>query len=102
MLLPVAVRNYTVGGEFHLTTSQFGPNFYIGNHAGARGLYEPLVAGRGNAEAEREDATRLAEAASGRSLSPEEVSAYWSSQGVRVHSRAAGRMGSRSSRESWR
>ena len=61
VLLPVAARNYAVGGEFHLTTSQFGPNFYIGNNAGARGLYDPLVPGRGNAEAEREDAFRLAE-----------------------------------------
>jgi 4-amino-4-deoxy-L-arabinose transferase-like glycosyltransferase len=43
VLLPVGIRNYTAGGEFHLTTSQFGPNFYIGNHAGAKGLYEPLV-----------------------------------------------------------
>jgi tetratricopeptide (TPR) repeat protein len=73
----VAARNYAVGGEFHLTTSQFGPNFYIGNHAGARGLYDPLVVGRGHAEAERQDATRLAEEAAGRTLSPDEVSAYW-------------------------
>jgi len=29
VLLPVAIRNATVGGSFHLTTSQFGPNFYI-------------------------------------------------------------------------
>ena len=80
VLMPVAVRNFMVGGELHLTTSQFGPNFYIGNHAGARGLYEPLVPGRGNAEAEREDATRLAEEASGHPLSPEQVSEYWSSR----------------------
>src|SRR5262249_9426731 len=31
VLVPVGIRNYAVGGEFHLTTSQFGPNFYIGN-----------------------------------------------------------------------
>jgi tetratricopeptide (TPR) repeat protein len=80
VLLPVAARNYAVGGEFHLTTSQFGPNFYIGNHAGARGLYDPLVPGRGNAEAEREDAFRLAREAAGRTLSPNEVSAYWTSR----------------------
>src|SRR4029453_2319033 len=32
VLLPVTMRNQIVGGEFHLTTSQFGPNFFIGNN----------------------------------------------------------------------
>src|SRR5204863_1409701 len=31
LLLPVAIRNYAVGGGFYLTTSQFGPNFYLVN-----------------------------------------------------------------------
>jgi tetratricopeptide (TPR) repeat protein len=82
VLVPVGARNYAVGGEFLLTTAQFGPNFYIGNHEGARGLYEPLVPGRGNAAAEREDATRLAEEASRRTLSPDEVSSYWTARAL--------------------
>lgn len=82
VLLPVGARNYAVGGEFHLTTSQFGPNFYIGNHAGARGVYSPLVPGRGNAEYERDDATRLAEEAEGRTLSPDEVSSFWTGRAL--------------------
>ena len=77
VLVPVAVRNYTVSGEFFLTSSQSGPNFYIGNHAGASGGYAPLVPGRGDVEFERQDAIRMAEAASGRTLSPSEVSDYW-------------------------
>ncbi len=77
VLLPVGARNYAVGGEFHLTSSQFGPNFYIGNHAGAQGLYDPLVPGHGSVADERADATRLAEEALGRRLSPSEVSSYW-------------------------
>ncbi|MCS5627730.1 MAG: tetratricopeptide repeat protein, partial [Planctomycetes bacterium] len=77
VLLPVALRNVWVGGEFHLTTSQLGPNLYIGNHAGATGLYEPLVAGRGHPRFEHDDATQLAEEALGRALSPKEVSDYW-------------------------
>lgn len=77
VLLPVAARNQWVGGEFHLTTAQFGPNFYIGNHAHATGEYQPLRPGRGDARFEREDATDLAERAEGRSLTPAEVSAYW-------------------------
>jgi len=78
MLLPVAVRNRVVGGDFYLTTSQFGPNFFIGNHAGADGTYQPLRYGRGAPEYERQDATELAELAEGRSLTPAEVSRYWS------------------------
>jgi tetratricopeptide (TPR) repeat protein len=77
VLLPVAVRNRIVGGEWHLTTSQFGTNLYIGNNPNADGTYSALREGRGTAEYERQDATELAEAASGRPLSPGEVSSFW-------------------------
>jgi tetratricopeptide (TPR) repeat protein len=76
-LLPVALRNLVVGGEFHLTTSQFGPNIYIGNGEKATGIYQSLVPGRGSAEFERDDATKLAEQATGQKLSPRGVSRYW-------------------------
>jgi tetratricopeptide (TPR) repeat protein len=82
VLLPVGVRNYAAGGEFALTTSQLGTNFYIGNHAKAGGSYESLLEGRGDAEYEQIDATRLAEQARGRTLSPGEVSRYWLSRGA--------------------
>jgi Tfp pilus assembly protein PilF len=82
VLLLVGVRNYAVGGEFHLTTAQFGPNFYIGNHAGANGLYDPLVPGHGSVADERADAIRIAEEAERRTLSPGEVSSYWTSRAV--------------------
>ncbi|HXT61609.1 MAG TPA: tetratricopeptide repeat protein [Pyrinomonadaceae bacterium] len=77
VLIPVALRNYYVGGEFVISTSQLGPNLYIGNHAGARGSYEPLVPDHGNAEFERTDAKQLADKASGKNLRPSEVSDYW-------------------------
>jgi tetratricopeptide (TPR) repeat protein len=82
ILLPVALRNRAVGGELHLTTSQFGPNFYIGNHQGATGTYDALVIGHGSARDERADATRLAEEASGRKLRPGEVSRYWTGRAI--------------------
>src|SRR4029077_8731711 len=63
ILLPVAVRNYSVGGGFYLTTSQFGTNFYIGNNAKADGTYASLRMGRGSPEFERQDAIDLAQAA---------------------------------------
>ena len=55
-----------VGGGFYVTTSQFGPNFYIGNNPGADGTYQSLRFGRGAPEYERQDATELAERALGR------------------------------------
>jgi tetratricopeptide (TPR) repeat protein len=83
VLLPVGLRNYAAGGEFVLTTSQLGTNFYIGNHSQAGGSYESLLEGRGDPAYEREDATRLAEQAAGRRLSPTEVSRYWMSRAWR-------------------
>jgi Tfp pilus assembly protein PilF len=77
LVLPVAVRNQVVGGEFLASTSQLGPNLYIGNHRGAGGAYEPLLPDRGNAGYEQQDARQLAERATGAALSPGQVSAYW-------------------------
>ncbi len=77
VLLPVGLRNQQVGGELVLTTSQLGPNFYIGNNPDADGTYRALRPGRGNPEHERRDATELAEQALGRALSAREVSDYW-------------------------
>jgi tetratricopeptide (TPR) repeat protein len=82
VLLPVAVRNYAVGGSFYLTTSQFGSNFYIGNNPRARGSYMSLREGRGSPEYERLDATELAEAAAGRPLTAAEVSGHWTAQAL--------------------
>lgn len=82
VLVPVAARNSYVGGGFYITTSQFGPNFYIGNHAGADGTYQSLRFGRGAPEYERQDATELAERALGRPLTPAEVSGYWTDKAL--------------------
>jgi len=82
VLLPIAVRNSVLGDGLYLTTSQFGPNFYIGNNARADGTYMSLRFGRGSPEYERQDATELAEAAMGRPLTPADVSAYWTRQAI--------------------
>jgi tetratricopeptide (TPR) repeat protein len=82
VLLPVAIRNYSVGGGFYLTTSQFGSNLYIGNHPGADGTYVAIRDGRGAPEFERQDATEVAEQAVGRTLTPSEVSRYWTGRTV--------------------
>src|SRR5262245_15528238 len=82
VLLPVAARNSAVGGGFYLTTAQFGPNLYIGNNPKADGSYASLRYGRGAPEYERQDATELAERAAGRTLSPGEVSEYWTDRAL--------------------
>jgi Tfp pilus assembly protein PilF len=69
-----------VGGEVFVTTSQLGPNLYIGNHEAADGTYESLKPFRGKAAFERQDATDLAEQALGRPLTPGEVSAYYTGE----------------------
>jgi tetratricopeptide (TPR) repeat protein len=82
VLVPVAARNSYVGGGFYITTSQFGPNFYIGNNPAADGTYQSLRFGRGAPEYERQDATDLAERALGRRLTPAEVSGYWTDRAL--------------------
>src|SRR3989475_1828836 len=77
VLLPVIVRNSIAGGGFYLTTAQLGPNFFIGNHSGADGTYQSLRYGRGAPDYERKDATELAEYAVHRTLTPAEVSSFW-------------------------
>ena len=82
VLLPVAVRNSMVGGGFHITTSQFGTNFFIGNHPGADGTYQSLRYGRGAPEYERQDAAELAEYELQRKLMPAEVSRFWTGRAL--------------------
>jgi tetratricopeptide (TPR) repeat protein len=60
-----------------LTTSQFGPNFYIGNNPAADGTYNSVRSMIGEPQLEGPDATRLAERALQRTLTPGEVSSYW-------------------------
>ena len=77
VLFPVGLRNLLIGGEFKLTTAQFGANFYIGNNPLADGTYGSIRNVIHETQLEGPDATRLAERALGRSLSPGQVSSYW-------------------------
>ncbi len=76
-LLPWAVRNRVVTGEFVLTTPNLGQNFAMGNHPEGTGTYLPFKRNRSTAEHEQREWTRAAERALGRPLSPREVSDYY-------------------------
>ena len=76
-LLPVAIRNGIVGGDFLPTTFQGGVNFYIGNNPEADGTYRPIVPGKQIPALERQEPVRVAERELGRKLSPGEVSSFW-------------------------
>lgn len=76
-VLPVALRNGIVGGDFLPTTFQGGVNFYIGNNPEADGTYQPIVPGKQIPALERQEPVRVAEQELGRKLSPAEVSSYW-------------------------
>jgi tetratricopeptide (TPR) repeat protein len=79
---PVVARNYSVDGGFYLTTSQFGSNFYIGNNPNADGTYASIRFGRGAPEFERLDAKEVAEESVGRTLTPSEVSSFWTGRAL--------------------
>ena len=75
---PLVVRNVVAGAPALSYTANFGPNLWIGNHAGADGLYQAMRPGRGSPGFERRDARLLAErAAGGETLDDGQVSAYW-------------------------
>ncbi len=76
-LAPALVRNGMVLGELTISSANGGVNFYQGNHAGADGLYQPLLPGRGHPDFESADARDLAMWALGRELTSSEVSRYW-------------------------
>lgn len=81
--LPPLAHNLAVGGEFVPSSTSVGVNFYLGNRAGADGLYTTLVPGQEHPDHERVDAERLAEKATGRQLTGMQVSRYWAGRALR-------------------
>ncbi len=78
------LRNGLVGGDFVVVSSQGGLNFYLGNSAGAGGVYWNLgevYQGR-PAELNKDLATLLAQENAGREMKPSEVSRWWFVSGL--------------------
>jgi tetratricopeptide (TPR) repeat protein len=84
IIFPVTLRNYLVGKDFVLTTSQGGQNFYVGNNPlNLTGEYMATDIGRGSPKFEEEDFREKAEETLGRKLKPSEVSYFWFGQALK-------------------
>ena len=76
-LAPVAARNLVVARQWSLVSSHGGINFFIGNGPGATGYFHAVPGMRSTIEGLAQDARRVAERATGRTLTDAEVSAYF-------------------------
>ncbi len=86
VILPCTIRNYAVGHEVVLISSQGGVNFYMGNNKDADGQTAafPSVGGRLNKYQDHvsSDSKALAEDDARRNLTASEVSSYWRTKGT--------------------
>ncbi|HEY5998408.1 MAG TPA: tetratricopeptide repeat protein [bacterium] len=76
-LLPVAARNYRVGGEWIWTTAHGGMNFYTGNGPECRGPYQMLPFARTDVAEEQQAFLEEARRRAGRELTPAQASDFW-------------------------
>lgn len=95
LIFPVTLRNYVVGKDIVLISSQGGINFYIGNNPNAKGYFMvPKVLPRTKGDdpiEQRRNFEVYAEQKVGRALKPSEVSRYWFSQGMKFIKEQPGR-----------
>ena len=78
VLSSVLARNYIVGKDVVLLTSQAGQNFFIGNNLrNDNGRYQPPAFIRPHPKYEQKDFREWAERSAGRKLKPSEASALW-------------------------
>ena len=83
VVVAVIVRNFAVGGEWLLTTSSAGMNFYVGNHPGANGIYAQVdFLPSAEPDLERTAFIREASARTGETMTPGMASRYWLWQGL--------------------
>lgn len=82
VLAPVTIRNYMVSGELVISTSQGGPNFYIGNNEKADGTYTGFNFVFPNPRFEGRDFKRAAEDRTGKTMTGAQVSRFWFEQGL--------------------
>ena len=76
-LAPVAIRNVVVADQWSLVSSHGGLNFYIGNAPEATGFYRLVPGVKPTITGQEKDTKRIAERATGRSMTDAEVSEYF-------------------------
>ena len=77
VITPVTARNYIVGDDLVLISSQGGLNLYIGNNPESDGSTAIVPGTRGSWWGGIYDATTLAEVEEGRDLKPSEIDGYY-------------------------
>ncbi len=83
LLALTTLHNFRAEKDLVLVSSQAGINFYIGNSSGAQGVFYPPIPGQDQPEHLNQWASRrVAEANTGRSMRPSEVSNWWFAQGI--------------------
>jgi 4-amino-4-deoxy-L-arabinose transferase-like glycosyltransferase len=83
VLAPVTWRNHHLSGDWVLTTTQLGQNFYTGNNPeNPYGAYGVVSFVRANPHFEEEDFRAAAEARAGRPLGPAATSSFWLRAGL--------------------
>jgi tetratricopeptide (TPR) repeat protein len=83
IISPVTLRNYIKGHDFVLIASQGGMNFYIGNNPQSDGVSAILPGARTTWWGSYEDAKKMAENATNKTLKPSEISNFWYMQGLK-------------------
>jgi hypothetical protein len=84
VLSPVLWRNHHVTGEWILTTSQAGTNFYNGNNpSNWSGAFSPMPFVRSSPKYEEQDFRAKAEQITGKRLTPSEVSSFWFREAIK-------------------
>ena len=81
-LAPVLLRNVVVAQTWSVTSSHGGLNFAIGNGPDATGFYRQLPGISPDISGQSADTRRVAEAATGRTLTDADVSDYFFQQGL--------------------
>ncbi len=83
LLAPFALRDRFAPDGQQVFARGAGIHVYLGNHPGATGTYTRLEGIRANSMGHVVEARQVAEARTGRTLSPQEVSDFWMTEGLR-------------------
>ena len=78
----VTLRNYVVGKDFVLISSNAGITFAQGNNPWARGSIAVIPGFSGEVTNQRHEETQIAERVTGRKLKPSEVNTFWFNWGL--------------------